>query len=160
MEHLFGNFSNCARAEEKLPLSQRKKELLNWLQEKENVSFLIAHPDDEIMFFFPTIKLLFDKKRKEEIFLLCLTNGDFYGQGKIREKELYHVWSYLGGVKNNCKLMNHPDVQDGSAVWNEKHVANILKDYCKQCNIRKVLTFDGYGVSGHPNHISTHRSAR
>ncbi|ANQ08932.1 N-acetylglucosaminylphosphatidylinositol deacetylase [Plasmodium coatneyi] len=141
-------------------LSQRKKQLPNWLQEKGNVAFIIAHPDDEIMFFFPTIKLLFDKKKKEEIFLLSLSNGDFYGQGKIREKELYHVWSYLGGVKNNCKVMNDPDVQDGSAFWNEKHLVDILADYCTQYNIRNVLTFDSYGVSGHPNHISTHGSVR
>ncbi|KJP85735.1 hypothetical protein AK88_04605 [Plasmodium fragile] len=117
---------------------QRKKELLSWLQGKENIIFVIAHPDDEIMFFFPTIKLLFDKKKKEEIFLLSLTNGNFYGQGKIREKELYHVWSYIGGVKNNCKIVNHPDIQDSSAFWNEQHLADILADYCKQCNIRNV----------------------
>ncbi|VUZ96997.1 N-acetylglucosaminyl-phosphatidylinositol de-N-acetylase, putative [Plasmodium vivax] len=141
-------------------LSERKKDLLTWLKEKENVSFVIAHPDDEIMFFFPTIKLLFEKKKKEEIFLLSLTNGDFYSQGKIREKELYHVWSYLGGVKNNCKVMNDPNVQDGSALWNDQHLADILADYCTRCNISNVLTFDGYGVSGHPNHISVHRSAR
>ncbi|KMZ79806.1 hypothetical protein PVIIG_01080 [Plasmodium vivax India VII] len=90
------------------------------------------------MFFFPTIKLLFEKKKKEEIFLLSLTNGDFYSQGKIREKELYHVWSYLGGVKNNCKVMNDPDVQDGSALWNDQHLADILADYCTRCNISNV----------------------
>ncbi|KMZ92079.1 hypothetical protein PVMG_02067 [Plasmodium vivax Mauritania I] len=124
-------------------LPGEKKDLLTWLKEKENVSFVIAHPDDEIMFFFPTIKLLFEKKKKEEIFLLSLTNGDFYSQGKIREKELYHVWSYLGGVKNNCKVMNDPDVQDGSALWNDQHLADILADYCTRCNIsnKRFLTF-------------------
>ncbi|GAW81783.1 N-acetylglucosaminylphosphatidylinositol deacetylase [Plasmodium gonderi] len=141
-------------------LNKKKNEFLSLLREKENVGIIIAHPDDEIMFFFPTIKLLFDKKKKAEIFLLSLSNGDYYGQGRIREKELYHVWSYIGGLKNNCKVINDPNIRDGWNFWNEKCLVDVIADYCTRNNIRKVLTFDEYGVSGHPNHISVHNSLR
>jgi N-acetylglucosaminylphosphatidylinositol deacetylase len=46
---------------------------------------VIAHPDDEAMFFVPTIKYL---RKYNNISLLCLSNGNATGLGRIREKEL------------------------------------------------------------------------
>lgn len=46
--------------------------------QKENVSsiaLVIAHPDDEAMFFTPLIASLVQQKRN--IFVLCLSNGNF-----------------------------------------------------------------------------------
>ena len=46
---------------------------------------VIAHPDDEAMFFRP---LLDDLSHTHEFYMLCLSNGNADGLGKIREKEL------------------------------------------------------------------------
>ncbi|CRH00891.1 N-acetylglucosaminylphosphatidylinositol deacetylase, putative [Plasmodium relictum] len=141
-------------------LKLKKNIFLKYLKKKQNVCLIIAHPDDEIMFFFPTLKLLFDKKEKNEIFLFSLSNGNLYGLGKIREKELFHVWSYLGGERRNCKVLNNINIQDGWDYWDEENISNILNDYCSKHNINTILTFDNYGISGHPNHISIFNSVR
>ncbi|SBT37950.1 N-acetylglucosaminylphosphatidylinositol deacetylase, putative [Plasmodium ovale wallikeri] len=148
-------------------LNRKKECFFNYVEKygkeeknAKNVSLVIAHPDDEVMFFLPTLNLLFRKKKKKEVFLLCLSNGNYYRQGIIRDKEIYDVWSYLGGEKKNCKVVDNPKIQDGWTPWNEELLVNILKDYCSKHNIRKVLTFDSYGISGHPNHRSIYKSAR
>ena len=46
---------------------------------------MIAHPDDEAMFFAPSIIQL---NNFNKISVLCLSNGNFAGLGKTREKEL------------------------------------------------------------------------
>jgi len=51
----------------------------------KNILYIIAHPDDEAMFFQPSIVTLRDKNK---LFLLCLSNGNAEGLGRIREKEL------------------------------------------------------------------------
>ncbi|CRG93823.1 N-acetylglucosaminylphosphatidylinositol deacetylase, putative [Plasmodium gallinaceum] len=141
-------------------LEVKKNRFLEFLKKKKNICLIIAHPDDEIMFFFPTLKFLLDKKKKNEIFLLSLSNGNYYGYGKIREKEFFNIWSYLGGEKGNCKILNNPKIQDGWDYWDEKDTSNILNDYCSKHNIKTILTFDNYGISGHPNHISIFNSIR
>ena len=51
----------------------------------KNILFVMAHPDDECMFFTPTIYAL---KEKSNLYLLVLSNGGYDGLGKIREKEM------------------------------------------------------------------------
>ncbi|SOV74785.1 N-acetylglucosaminylphosphatidylinositol deacetylase, putative [Plasmodium sp. gorilla clade G3] len=140
-------------------LNKKKYNFSNLLGNK-NISIIVAHPDDELMFFFPTIKFLFDKKKKKNIFILSLSNGNYYGYGNIREKELYKVWSYIGGEKNNCHIWNDNKIQDGWLYWDEKYIFKLIKNYCAQYDIKTIFTFDNYGVSGHPNHISTYKSIR
>ncbi|SBT79678.1 N-acetylglucosaminylphosphatidylinositol deacetylase, putative [Plasmodium malariae] len=119
-------------------LDIKKDNFLNVVQEGGNISLIIAHPDDEVMFFFPTLKLLFDKKKKKELFLFSLSNGNYYGKGKIREKELFNVWSYLGGEKNNCEILDDDQIQDSWNFWDEQHLANVLTDYCSKRNIKLI----------------------
>lgn len=47
--------------------------------------YVIAHPDDEAMFFVPSIVNL---RQNNRLYLLCLSTGNFAGLGRIREKEL------------------------------------------------------------------------
>ena len=47
---------------------------------------VIAHPDDEAMFFGPTIQHLI--KLGKDVFVLCLSEGNFYGDGTRRVVEL------------------------------------------------------------------------
>jgi len=50
------------------------------------ILFVIAHPDDETMFFSPTISHL--QSIGHYLHFLCLTSGNFYGKGTIRKIEL------------------------------------------------------------------------
>ncbi|CAD2095370.1 N-acetylglucosaminylphosphatidylinositol deacetylase, putative [Plasmodium vinckei lentum] len=140
-------------------LNAKKNKVINLFKEG-NVCIVVAHPDDEVMFFLPTLKLLFNNKDKTEIFILSLSNGNYYGIGKIREKEFTKVWSYLGGHPDNYKIMDDPNLQDGWNPWNEQYISKVLSKFCSKRNIKKVLTFDDYGVSGHPNHISVYKGAQ
>jgi len=72
-----------------LPYLQRKIE-------NANILYVIAHPDDEAMFFVPSIVQLRQPHLHNKLYLLCLSNGNFDGLGKIREKELHASARYLG----------------------------------------------------------------
>ncbi len=54
------------------------------------VLLVIAHPDDESMFFVPTILL------QSNISILCLSNGDYDGLGIVRESELQRASEHFG----------------------------------------------------------------
>ncbi len=69
-------------------LSQKKNALVKEVFHKKlsNVLFVIAHPDDECMFFGPTITALVQpssrdsssrKKKAKDIYILCLSDGNF-----------------------------------------------------------------------------------
>lgn len=66
---------------------------------------MIAHPDDEAMFFVPSIMHL---KKTNELYILCLSNGNFDGLGKIREKELHASAKYLGF--KDSKVVDNPQL--------------------------------------------------
>ncbi|XP_068326135.1 uncharacterized protein [Pyrus communis] len=82
---------------------------------KRNVLFVVAHPDDESMFFTPTINYL--TSRGHNVHILCLSIGDADGKGTTRKEELYQASAILKiitfdnyGVSGHC---NHRDVHYG-----------------------------------------------
>jgi hypothetical protein len=93
--------------------------------EKRNILYVIAHPDDEAMFFVPSIVQL---RKTNELYLLCLSNGNFDGLGKIREKELYASAKYLGFKE--AKVVDHPELADGmKSYWNPDVIGEEIKKY-------------------------------
>ena len=65
-----------------LKLDTSKPELNNWVNPP--VLFVVAHPDDESMFFAPTIlnimkriKASLGDKAAMQMFILCVTSGTF-----------------------------------------------------------------------------------
>ncbi|KAG9153627.1 hypothetical protein Leryth_008562 [Lithospermum erythrorhizon] len=52
-----------------------------------NILLVIAHPDDESMFFTPTIIYL--TSRGHNVHILCISTGNADGMGNIRREELY-----------------------------------------------------------------------
>jgi N-acetylglucosaminylphosphatidylinositol deacetylase len=119
------------------------------------VIFVIAHPDDESMFFSPAIRALLQCRIRVQV--LCLSKGNFEGLGNIRVIELRESCQTLG-------LTDKPTVrdvlEDGPFPWDPMIVANEIKLYIEQLNPHSpqkqthICTFDRHGVSGHPNHIS------
>jgi N-acetylglucosaminylphosphatidylinositol deacetylase len=98
------------------------------------VLLLIAHPDDECMFFSPTILNLIPHFSVQ---VLCLSTGNDQGVGKIREKELIKSCKTLGNV--SCHAMNHPLIQDGmSNQWDPIVIYDIVRNRIKSEKIDMV----------------------
>lgn len=111
-----------------------------------NSLLLIAHPDDESMFFSP---FLYWSKP----FILCLSDGNFDGKGKIRRQELINLCK---DRKLNYKILNYID----NSVWDVDLILYDLVVACKENRIKQIVTFDSKGVSGHKNHISCFKAAK
>ncbi|KEH31340.1 N-acetylglucosaminyl-phosphatidylinositol de-N-acetylase [Medicago truncatula] len=122
---------------------------------KRNVLLVIAHPDDESMFFTPTINFL--TSRGHNVQILCLSNGDADGKGNVRKQELFQACVSLKVPMQQVKIVNHPDLQDGfGKAWNHDLMANIIEQEITSHCIDMIITFDKYGVSGHCNHRDVH----
>lgn len=126
---------------------------------KSNVLLVIAHPDDESMFFSPTISYL--TSRGHNLQILCLSVGDADGKGNVRKEELYQACATLKVPRQQVKVVDHPDLQDGFGnKWNHNLLSKIIEQEVLACGIHMVITFDDYGVSGHCNHHDVHCGVR
>ena len=80
------------------------------------ILLLTAHPDDECMFFAPTITALTspsadaatENAEPRELFSLCLSVGDADGLGKIRREELGRSLDVLGVNQLHRWLVDSP----------------------------------------------------
>ncbi|KAK6348964.1 N-acetylglucosaminyl-phosphatidylinositol de-N-acetylase [Orbilia blumenaviensis] len=135
-----------------------------------NIALLIAHPDDEAMFFSPTIQSLVDPSLKNTVQIVCFSIGNAEGIGNIRETELLASADLLGvpNATQSVLIYDEPGLPDSmTQAWPEDLVASVisesLKDLREENNGSKVdtfITFDKGGVSSHPNHISLLRGAK
>jgi len=73
------------------------------------VLLVTAHPDDEAMFFAPTI-LRLTPRRDVSFFHVCLSNGNADGLGSTRKTELGYSLDILGVSRQNRWLLDHPYV--------------------------------------------------
>ncbi|XP_032223625.2 N-acetylglucosaminyl-phosphatidylinositol de-N-acetylase isoform X2 [Nematostella vectensis] len=122
----------------------------------KKILFFTAHPDDECMFFAPSILNL---SSVSEVFLLCLTTGDYYGQGETRKKELQESCAVLGLSSDHVSIVQDRRLPDDPEVeWDLRLVQNLLQKHISTYDIDTVVTFDGYGISGHRNHIALYKS--
>ncbi|KAL8638231.1 MAG: hypothetical protein Q9228_004600 [Teloschistes exilis] len=136
----------------------------------QRICLLIAHPDDEAMFFSPTLLALTAPDLSNHVKILCLSNGNADGLGKVREKELVASAELLGlRSGKDVLVLDSSDFVDGmDTKWDPEKVAEILKSAfsgpsqskktggndAPKATIDVLMTFDRHGVSSHPNHIS------
>ncbi|KAM8797480.1 N-acetylglucosaminyl-phosphatidylinositol de-N-acetylase [Eudromia elegans] len=112
-----------------------------------------AHPDDEALFFAPTVLRL--GRGGARAALLCCSAGNYYNQGEIRKKELEQSCLLLGIPAANVTVVDHRDFPDNPALhWDTQLLASFVLKHIEANNINLVVTFDAGGVSGHANHIS------
>lgn len=112
-----------------------------------------AHPDDESMFFGPTILEL--RRRNVRIFLLCLSDGNYDKKGPTRRQELWDASESLGIKPEDITLLNATHLQDDPAVeWKTVTIANAILKHLEALDADLLVTFDKDGVSGHPNHCA------
>ncbi|KAF8526523.1 carbohydrate esterase family 14 protein [Hysterangium stoloniferum] len=121
-----------------------------------SVLLLTAHPDDECMFFAPTILALV--REAVPVYSLCLSTGNADGLGETRAIELKESLSVLGIPPERSQIVDHPSLQDNfTQEWDPEIIAGVVKPYIIAHNITTILTFDERGISQHPNHISLPR---
>lgn len=72
-----------------------------------NIVIVTAHPDDECMFFGPTITGL-RTLTKSRIHVLCLSTGNADGLGSMRKKELVKSCQTLGIQPSHVKATENP----------------------------------------------------
>ena len=114
----------------------------------ETIILVIAHPDDECMFFYPTIS------RAKRLHIICLSNGGYDGLGEQREKELQRAARRLGA---SATCINNAALQDGPHAWDPSVVAANVGPWLHAGAV--VVTFDRYGASGHANHVAVYHGA-
>ncbi|XP_040604768.1 N-acetylglucosaminyl-phosphatidylinositol de-N-acetylase isoform X2 [Mesocricetus auratus] len=71
---------------------------------------VIAHPDDEAMFFAPTVLGL--ARLEQRVFLLCFSAGNYYNQGEIRKKELLQSCDVLGIPPSHVTIIDNSVFRD------------------------------------------------
>lgn len=125
------------------------------LKNPKRVLLVIAHPDDETMFFGPTLVNLIHKQKNVTVYLMCLSTGRNYGMGPTRKKELYAACKVLGIEESCIMIHNHTDLPDDIKVkWPAEIVGNLIIQQIERYNIDTLITFDRHGISSHPNHCS------
>ena len=108
--------------------------------------FVIAHPDDEVMFFGPSIL------RSASAYILCLSDGS--PNGTVRTREFYKSCKVLG-LKGKCFVSERKTLPDGFEYnWAKEEILEIVDEYAQRVEPDRIVTFDSEGVSGHPNHIA------
>ncbi|XP_060139051.1 N-acetylglucosaminyl-phosphatidylinositol de-N-acetylase isoform X2 [Zootoca vivipara] len=130
------------------------------LRREENATralFVTAHPDDEAMFFAPTILSL----AQARLWLLCGSTGNYYSQGDVRKKELLDSCLVLGIPPSNVTIIDHRDLPDHPSVeWDTQLLSALILKHVKTNQINLVVTFDARGVSGHLNHKCLYTAVR
>ncbi|KAI8932092.1 hypothetical protein NX059_010977 [Plenodomus lindquistii] len=139
----------------------------------KRILLLIAHPDDEAMFFAPTLLALTRPALANHVKILCLSSGDADGLGEIRKKELVKSGLQLGiASKDDILVIEDRNFPDSMTVtWHPRLISNLLTTAfaprmsaisakeAPQTTIDTIITFDAHGISSHPNHKSLHDGA-
>ncbi|KAK8117921.1 N-acetylglucosaminyl-phosphatidylinositol de-N-acetylase, partial [Apiospora kogelbergensis] len=142
----------------------------------KRICLLIAHPDDEAMFFAPTLLALTRPDTGNHVKILCLSTGNQDGLGDTRREELKKSAKLLGlRDEDDALVLDDPNFQDSiTATWDTGKISTLLcqafaphlsrKSHSSGtpplASIDVLLTFDAGGVSGHPNHTSLYHGAR
>lgn len=132
---------------------------------------VIAHPDDESMFFVPCLKYL-KSLPLSSVWVLCLTTGNYDGLGILRSSELRKACAAELLSIDRVILLDGPgaSLQDHPTnAWNIELTAEIIRKTLEAAltdeNLQGVtnlnfITFDEFGVSGHVNHRDTYLAVR
>ncbi|WVO13071.1 hypothetical protein L204_100681 [Cryptococcus depauperatus] len=124
---------------------------------KPTALLLTAHPDDEVMFFGPTVLNLV--AAGWDLRGLCLSTGDSDGFGQVRKQELVASYEILGVPSENVQIVDDPEIRDGMDTdWDPELVASFVEIYLATNPVDIIITFDSLGITSHPNHISVSSS--
>lgn len=87
----------------------------------------MAHPDDETMFFSPTV-IGMQEERGSNLYLMVVSNGGYEGLGLERTREMMHAASHMGFAGH--EVFNHVDLADSPEVdWDHDKIIEQIKIY-------------------------------
>ncbi|KAL7718209.1 N-acetylglucosaminylphosphatidylinositol deacetylase [Entamoeba marina] len=125
------------------------KYLTQKLDIREPILFLFAHPDDDAMFFVPTLQHLKDHFIPFHFFSFTST--------AIREQEFMNAAKYFNA--DTVAVGDPSKYKDGfNEKWDVMEMAQDVTKLINENNIQTIITFDGLGVSNHPNHIEINKA--
>lgn len=121
------------------------------MKEKAHRLLVVAHPDDETIFFGGLVQ----KKRDLPWHLICVTDGNADGRGFERKEELKEATKILG-----IKSLEHWNYID--KFPDRLPVEEITKKLCSLPSPKEIYTHGPLGEYGHPHHqdvcLATHRA--
>ncbi|KAE8380068.1 putative deacetylase LmbE-like domain-containing protein [Aspergillus bertholletiae] len=118
----------------------------------KNILLVTAHPDDETLFFSPSILYRRDDATVTRA-LLALSSGNYDGIGDVRHNELQRSCAELGIKAERCVNLDHYELQDNPQKWwREDLIEELVGEYVEKWKIDLIITFDNGGISGHVNH--------
>ncbi|KAF4549860.1 N-acetylglucosaminyl-phosphatidylinositol de-N-acetylase-like protein 2 [Elsinoe fawcettii] len=133
---------------------------------KKRICLLIAHCDDEAMFFSPAVLRLTEASLQNHLEILCLSNGEDPGLRTTRTDELFRSASNLGlKSSDDVTCLDDADAFPDSMTtfWSPEKVSRALATkyaISQRPPLDMIITFDHRGISSHANHISLLHGAR
>ncbi|RAL14188.1 PIG-L family deacetylase [Aspergillus homomorphus CBS 101889] len=142
------------------PLADDPRLVPHNLQRARHVLLVTAHPDDETLFFSPTI--LYHRRAPDVTrALLVLSSGNYNGLGDLRQDEIHHSCDRLGIAPDRCVVLDRSELQDNPTTWwDEELIRDLVAHYVERWKIDLLYTFDDGGVSGHINHRAVSAGVR
>jgi N-acetylglucosaminylphosphatidylinositol deacetylase len=128
---------------------------------------VMAHPDDESMFFLPTVVSLLDTGA--EVWLLCLTTGNYDGLGEIRSNELHRACRDVIGMQkvillDEAAFPDHPNrswpIEETAESIHTALRKAVEEEPDKRWKSIDLISFDQRGISNHANHRDTFFAVR
>lgn len=113
---------------------------------------VIAHPDDETMFFVPSIRALIE--HGTSVHILCLSTGQQAAGLLPRSQELKAAANVLG--ISSVEVVDSESMKDGMRTeWPADAVESAVASYTARRPVEIIISFDRGGISGHLNHKCT-----
>lgn len=91
------------------------------------IVLVIAHPDDEAIFFGPVLQEITKPEHHNRVIYLCLSTGDIDGQGQVREEEIHQSAAVYGIQETDIHVVDDPKLKDG-AEWEKNDIVDVLRD--------------------------------
>jgi N-acetylglucosaminylphosphatidylinositol deacetylase len=96
----------------------------------KKILLLIGHPDDEAMFFGPSVLALTSPGAGNQVKILCLSTGNAVGLGKVRKGELLDSARRIGIHRaRDVYIVDDPRLQDGPDDWKKEDIADCLAQH-------------------------------
>jgi len=99
------------------PLARSRTLLPSPLREARSVLLVVAHPDDECLFFSPAVTTLLQRGVNQPTgHILVMSSGNHYGLGEQRRLELKGSCRELGVADEHCEVLNERRVDSGASL--------------------------------------------
>ncbi|KAF4163714.1 hypothetical protein CNMCM6936_000426 [Aspergillus lentulus] len=123
-------------------------------QRAKSILLVTAHPDDETLFFSPSIAYRRDDPHVQRALLVI-------SSGERRRQEIHDSCSVLGIAPDRCVVLDNVELQDNPKKWwDDDLIKELVASHVQKWNVDLIITFDDGGVSGHINHRAVSAGVR